>query len=279
MHGVFEQIANSHLQGYNCNGCGSVVTADKRRSNKDDWVASCSKTHNNKYDYSKVAYEGSKDDYTTIICPEHGEFEQTLGSHKMGHGCAKCEFENNADRKRKSLETFVVESRKIHGEKYDYSKVEYNNGHTKVTIICMEHGEFEMTPSSHIHQGSSCPSCSNFKSENLCRSILQTITGQQFIKIRPSFLQGLELDGYCEELKIAFEYQGRQHYYYTPHFHRNGIRDLISQNIRDKIKKNICDKTGIRLITIPYRYSFKDIEKITCYINIFLEKYFIEKCC
>ena len=136
-----------------------------------------------------------------------------------------------------------------------------------------------MTPSSHIHQGSSCPSCSNFKSENLCRSILQTITGQQFIKIRPSFLQGLELDGYCEELKIAFEYQGRQHYYYTPHFHRNGIRDLISQNIRDKIKKNICDKTGIRLITIPYRYSFKDIEKITCYINIFLEKYFIEKCC
>ena len=161
MHGVFEQIANSHLQGYNCNGCGSVVTADKRRSNKDDWVASCSKTHNNKYDYSKVAYEGSKDDYTTIICPKHKEFEQTLGSHKMGHGCAKCEFENNADRKRKSLETFMTESRKIHGEKYDYSKVEYNNGHTKVTIICMEHGEFEMTPSSHIHQGSSCPSCSN----------------------------------------------------------------------------------------------------------------------
>jgi hypothetical protein len=97
------------------------------------------------------------------------------------------------------------------------------------------------------------------------------MTGYQFIKIRPSFLQGLELDGYCEELKIAFEYQGEQHYYYNPHFHRNGIRDLISQNLRDKIKKNICDKTRIRLIIIPYRYTFKDIEKMTCYINSFLK--------
>jgi len=270
VHGEFEQGANSHLKGSGCNKCGCIVTGNKLRSNKDDWIACCSKIHDYKYDYTKVVYS-TKDDYATIICPKHGEFEQTLGSHKMGHGCAKCEFENNGDRNRKSLETFVAESREIHGEKYDYSKVEYINGHTNVTIICMEHGEFPMTPSSHIHHGSGCPSCSKFKSENLCRSILQELTGYQFIKIRPSFLQGLELDGYCEELKIAFEYQGEQHYYYNPHFHRNGIRDLISQNLRDKIKKNICDKTRIRLIIIPYRYTFKDIEKMTCYINSFLK--------
>lgn len=266
VHGAFEQIANSHLQGYNCNDCGSAVTGDMLRSNKDDWVASCSETHNNKYDYTKVVYS-KKDDYTIIICPIHGEFEQTLGSHKMGHGCAQCEFEKNGDRSRKSLDTFVAESREIHGDKYDYSKVEYMSNFIKVTIICMEHGEFAMTPSSHIHQGSSCPSCSNFKSENLCRRIIQTLTGRQFIKIRPPFLKGLELDGYCEELNLAFEYQGKQHYYYIPHFHRNGIRDLISQNLRDKIKKILCDKTGIRLITIPYSYSFMDVDKLRCYIE------------
>ena len=43
-------------------------------------------------------------------------------------------------------EIFIERAKKVHGDKYDYSKVEYVNTHTKVCIICPEHGEFWQLP-------------------------------------------------------------------------------------------------------------------------------------
>ena len=45
---------------------------------------------------------------------------------------------------------FISKANQIHGERYDYSKVNYINAKTKVTIICSEHGEFQQTPSNHL---------------------------------------------------------------------------------------------------------------------------------
>ena len=56
--------------------------------------------------------------------------------------------------------TFIEKARKVHGNKYDYSKVEYHNNHEKVCIICPEHGEFWQTPKNHL-KGCNCPKCSN----------------------------------------------------------------------------------------------------------------------
>ena len=64
--------------------------------------------------------------------------------------------------KRLTTEEFIKKSIKKHGNKYDYSKVEYANNKTKVCIICPEHGEFWQTPSSHL-RGSNCPVCSKFE--------------------------------------------------------------------------------------------------------------------
>ena len=50
-----------------------------------------------------------------------------------------------------ATERFIEKARKIHGDRYDYSKVDYVNNHTKVCIICPIHGEFWQTPSNHIH--------------------------------------------------------------------------------------------------------------------------------
>ena len=57
---------------------------------------------------------------------------------------------------------FIEKAKKIHGDKYDYSKVEYINSHTKVCIICPEHGEFWQTPNNHLH-GYGCPKCKSDK--------------------------------------------------------------------------------------------------------------------
>jgi hypothetical protein len=61
--------------------------------------------------------------------------------------------------KRKTTEEFIKEAISVHGDKYDYSEVEYKNNHTKVPIICPIHGTYMQTPYNHVIQGSGCPSC------------------------------------------------------------------------------------------------------------------------
>lgn len=56
-------------------------------------------------------------------------------------------------------EIFIEKARKIHGDKYDYSKAEYINARTKTCIICPKHGEFWQSPDSHNNQKRGCPKC------------------------------------------------------------------------------------------------------------------------
>lgn len=60
--------------------------------------------------------------------------------------------------KKTTLTEFIEKARKVHGDKYDYSKVQYINSHTKVCVICPKHGEFWQTPYTHSH-GTGCPKC------------------------------------------------------------------------------------------------------------------------
>ena len=56
---------------------------------------------------------------------------------------------------------FISKAYKIHKNRYDYSKVNYINAKTKITIICREHGEFTQIPDFHINRKCGCPKCSN----------------------------------------------------------------------------------------------------------------------
>lgn len=60
---------------------------------------------------------------------------------------------------RKTTEQFIAEARLIHGDKYDYSKVEYINARTPVRIICPKHNEFWQTPNAHLSQKQGCRKC------------------------------------------------------------------------------------------------------------------------
>ena len=109
--------------------------ASNRSKTKEKFVLEANEKHNNYYDYSKVEYVNN---YTKvcIICPKHGEFWQRPGVHIKGSDCPQCSIERQRINKRQ----FIEKATKIHGNKYDYSKVEYVNYETKVCIICPEHG-------------------------------------------------------------------------------------------------------------------------------------------
>lgn len=105
-----------------------------------------------------------------------------------------------------------------------------------------------------------------WKMEEKCRTILQNIYGVPFPSKRPSFLKSpktnknLELDCYNEQLGIALEYNGVQHYSYTPYFHKDK-KNFYSQVHRDNWKRNKCWEHGITLIEIPYTVPENELEQ------------------
>ena len=111
-----------------------------------------------------------------IICPEHGEFWQTPYLHTKGHACPICGNENAREKNTSTKEEFIKNARSKHGDKYDYSNVEYVNDRTKVCIKCPKHGEFYQRPNSHL-SGHGCSKCKGDKTREM-----QTLTKEGFIK-------------------------------------------------------------------------------------------------
>jgi len=153
-HGEFWQEPHNHLKGRGCIKCGINKASNNRKKTKEIFIEKAKKTHGNKYDYSKVKYVNAKTK-VCIICPEHGEFWQTPDKHLSGCGCQSC-----GGVKRLTKEDFINKAIKIHGNIYDYSKVNYTNINTKVCIICSEHGEFWQKPYNHLYCKCGCTKCS-----------------------------------------------------------------------------------------------------------------------
>ena len=126
---------------------------------KEEFIRKAREIHGWKYDYSKVNYTNNHTK-VCIICPEHGEFWQVPNSHLNGNGCPSC-----VGLKKRTTETFIDKAKKVHGNKYDYSKTNYINKRSKVIIICPEHGEFEQCAHNHL-RGQGCPICGKIKAQN-----------------------------------------------------------------------------------------------------------------
>lgn len=75
-----------------------------------------------------------------------------------GYGCIKCRNEATSKAYIKPLNTVLQQFEDVHGDTYDYSLVEYKNGHTDVIILCSLHGEFRQNPRHHL-EGAGCPKC------------------------------------------------------------------------------------------------------------------------
>jgi len=145
-----------------------------------EFINRAKKVHKDEYDYSKVEYKNSRIK-VCIICPMHGEFWQEPRHHLSGCKCKRCASSKPRTRSgvsntsTKGLEMFVEKARKIHGDKYNYSKVNYINSRTKICIICPIHGEFWQTPENHL-SGKGCRKCGIENSINKHRK-----TNEQFI--------------------------------------------------------------------------------------------------
>ena len=129
------------------------------QSRTSQFIEKAIKIHGNKFDYTKVEYNGSHTK-VSILCIEHGKFNQSPTNHLSGNGCPECAWKYQRGKYRlTTLETFLTQAKEIHGNKYDYSKVEWKNTYTKITMICPLHGEFTQVPQNHIRLKCGCRKC------------------------------------------------------------------------------------------------------------------------
>jgi very-short-patch-repair endonuclease len=256
IHGVFQQTPSNHYK-CGCKKC-SLILKSKKLINKDI-LSLFKEKHGNFYDYSLVKYINNHTKIK-IICPEHGIFEQIPKIHLRGSGCPKCSKNNKMTTK-----DFIHKAKKIHGNRYDYSLVDYKNTKTKVKIICPEHGIFEQIPNNHISKKYGCPFCNDSHGE---KEIAQFLEKNNINFIRQykfddcKNIRQLPFDFHLPHYNICIEYDGEQH------FRENkiwGSKSFEQTKIRDKIKNEYCEKNNIHLIRI--RYDENICEKLNEKIN------------
>jgi hypothetical protein len=239
-----------------------IIGQKSERLGNDEFIKKLKDIHGDKYDYSLTNYQG-REKPITMICPKHGEF--TLIAKNAHRGCQKCSLENRPSTKL-TTDQFIEKSKEKHGNKYDYSKVDYNGTFNPVTIICPIHGEFEQQPVIHL-KGSGCQRCKDSKGERLINGILRKnnikfIAGKRFEDCTnvntDKSCRTLPFDFYLPDLNTCIEYDGIQHYQPVEQF--GGKQGFIETKIRDNIKTMYCDKSGKKLIRVPYVIKDEDVE-------------------
>jgi len=249
VHGEFEVRPNDHLnKKVGCNKCNNGGIG-KLLNTKKNIIGKFNKVHKNKYDYSLMNYLGT-DIKISIICPIHGIFQQRPHHHLTGIGCQEC-----GNVKPLTNDSFIEKASKIHDNFYDYSLVDYKNTHTKVKIICPNHGVFEQRPNHHLI-GIGCPICKKSKGENEIRGYL--ITNNINFNTQKRFkdckdIKSLPFDFYLPDYNMCIEYDGAQHFKSVPFWGGNKGLELIKR--RDDIKTKYCQENGILLLRIKYNQN------------------------
>jgi very-short-patch-repair endonuclease len=245
-HGVFEQTPNNHLYGKKgCKFCANNVKYTKK-----EVINKFKECHGDKYDYSKIKFNGvfKKVD---IICKKHGIFKQTAKSHFSGSGCLKCVGKN------KTTKEVIIEFKKIHGDRYDYSLVEYSKAKEKIKIICHKHGVFKQTPDSHKSK-KGCSKCNMSKGEKKIKEILKELNIKFNLQkkfkecVNPETNKKLLFDFYLPDYNMCIEYDGEQHYLPMRFSNKNNSLNLELIQKRDKIKNEFCKGNKITLLRIKY---------------------------
>ncbi len=179
-------------------------------------------------------------------CENGHKWKANSTNVKKGSWCPKCLYNRKLT---------IKDAQKIAKERGGkcLSK-KYINSFAKLLWECNEGHKWYATTSS-VKYKSWCPICSSSLGERFCYTAFEQIFNKKFIKYKPDWLKNsrnnqMELDGYNDELKLAFEHQGEQHFLFNKYFHRT-INDLSQRKQDDLQKQQLCKEHKIILIQVP----------------------------
>jgi predicted nucleic acid-binding Zn-ribbon protein len=178
-HGDFQITAADHLYGKGCAKCWHLRKGLMKRNTQTSFLEKAEAKYGNAYDYSETLFIGNGE-HLSVVCPVHGPFSIVAKEHLRG--CGRCGYDRANKSKCLTKEEFVDRAVKVHGNKYDYSHVEYVHSGTRVRILCDEHGLFEQTPSNHL-SGTTCPSCAKYGFDQNKPAILYVLDADGVTKV------------------------------------------------------------------------------------------------
>ncbi len=198
-----------------------------------------------------------------IECEAGHKFSINAHNLKQGKWCRKCSYDVIGEKLRGSFQDIqnLIEMR---GDQSLSKPEDYKNQHQKLKIQCHKEHIFEKN-STNLISGGWYTVCSQGRFERICRGFFEEMFQNEFSKEKPNWLVNLrgnqiELDGYNENLGLAFEAQGEQHYYLVPHFHKT-LEDF-EQRIEDDLKKlELCKQNNVILIQIPHYVHPNNIQR------------------
>ncbi len=199
-------------------------------------------------------------------CQMGHTWEASYGAISSGRWCPACA---NLKKSKKQIKYTIRDMNDLASNRGGccVSK-RYINSRTKLSWMCSNGHTWEATPA-NIKTGYWCPYCNDLIGETLCRVILEKIFKKNFIKTKPTWLVNsrsnrMELDGFCEELGLAFEHHGRQHYIKS--YYAKTDRELELRKKEDKLKEKICKKNNVILLIIPEVGHLIEIDSLYDYI-------------
>lgn len=241
--GPFIQTPDRHMSGDGCYYCSG-----KYQRNTLSFIKDAIQIHGFEFDYSESSYI----DTHTKIKIKHKcgySFEVKPNNHIWSKsGCPKCKGGVSY-----SQDEFIKKCVSVHGDKYNYDKVNYKNTLSKIKIYCKCCNNY-FTQCANAHScGSGCPACCESKGE---REIARFLTKNKIEFIRQFGPEGcinikqLYFDFYLPNIKTVIEFNGEQHYRAINHF--GGVKNFKNTIKRDQIKSKWCDANNIKLYIIKY---------------------------
>ena len=244
-HGAFYQAMANHI----CAGQGCPRCGNNYRKTTEEVMSEIRAVHGDKFTYPPFTYKRNKQ-YIEIICPVHGSFRQCIKEHINGSGCGKC-----AKNAKMNTLSFIEKAREIHGDKYDYSQVEYAGNEHRVTIVCPVHGSYFQTPHCHL-AGYGCSRCvaNSSKKENAWLDSLHVVGLKRQHPLRID-QRCFTIDGYDPQTNTVYEFNG-------DYFHGNPTYfDEVCTNRLTKVrfgvllqktqdKQQMLEQAGYKVVSI-----------------------------
>ena len=157
-HGEFWQLPRKHLK-QNCPKCSAKNANNYKRITYEKFIERAIAIHHDKYEYQNSAVDNVHS-IVPIFCKTHGLFSQKILIHLNGSGCPKCANPSQKIKIKNIYDSKWFKSKAVlvHGNRYNYDKLDYVNSMTKVNIVCHIHGEFSQVARDHL-VGRGCPQC------------------------------------------------------------------------------------------------------------------------
>lgn len=264
IHGIFEQISNSHLRNSGCYTCGRKKANESRKLTTEQFIEKAKKVHGAKYDYSFTKYDGGSE-YLDIKCPIHGLFIQKATKHLSGNNCKQCAN----DLLRLDTKTFIKKCKEKYSEyNYDYSKTEYIDCFTELIITCPKHGDFITNSHKFYSKGRICKQCVNrtsSKPEKIWLDYLNIPLENRNVYINIGEKQ-LCVDGIDYKNNIIYEFYGDYFHGNPEVYKKNEINKRLNKTfgelfLKTKSKEKYIKKNSDFKLVTMWEKEFKNKNK------------------